>query len=210
MTEAQTHDSAGRSGSAARGPAQAGRAVVGRAAVPAEAGSTKFVRPPGMQPPPSGPGNGTAAPQPGAARTQVADAVRAARATVSAAASRGPRRARLHLKRIDPWSMMKFSFAVALVLFIVMVVATAVLYLALDAMGVFDSVNKTLTSLIGSTGETKGFDLQITAKGVIGTAALLGVVNMVLFTALATLGAFIYNVCADLVGGIELTLSERD
>ena len=40
--------------------------------------------------------------------------------------------------------------------------------------------------------------------------SLLGVVNMVLFTALSTLGAFIYNVCADLVGGIEVTLSEKD
>ncbi len=44
----------------------------------------------------------------------------------------------------------------------------------------------------------------------IGGAALLGLVNVVLFTALATLGAFIYNVCADLVGGIELTLAEKE
>jgi len=43
--------------------------------------------------------------------------------------------------------------------------------------------------------------------GVIGTSMLIGAVNVVLFTALATLGAFIYNVCADLVGGIELTLA---
>jgi hypothetical protein len=210
MTEARTHSTGARTGPPGN---SGGDRTVGRATVPAaDAGSTtKFVRPPGMQPPPSG--AAPAAPgvaSPGAAKAQVAEAVRAARATVSAAASRGPRRARLHLKRIDPWSVMKFAFAVSLVLFIVMVVATSVLYLALDTMGVFDSVNKTLASLIGSTGGSKGLNFQITAKGVIGIAALLGVVNMVLFTALSTLGAFIYNVCADLVGGIEVTLSEKD
>ncbi len=142
------------------------------------------------------------------ARTQVGEAVRNVRATVAAAASRGPRRARLQLKKIDPWSVMKFSFAVSLVLFIVSVVATALLYTVLDAMGVFESLNKTVGQLTASTDQaapTKD-DFVITAKLVIGGAALLGAVNMVLFTALATLGAFVYNVCADLVGGIEVTL----
>ena len=152
----------------------------------------------------------TTGPITGASR--VTEAVRAARATVASAAGRtsgGTRRARLHIKRIDPWSMMKFSFAVSLVLFFVAVVATSVLYLALDAMGVFDEVNKALAELIGSTGGS-GNGFKITAKGVVGGSALLGAVNVVLFTALATLGAFIYNVCADLVGGIELTLAEKD
>lgn len=143
----------------------------------------------------------------GAAR--VTEAVRSARATVAGAATRGPRRARLHLKRIDPWSMMKFSFAVSLVLFVVAIVATSVLYLALDAMGVFDSLNKAFAEVTGSGG-AEGETFRITAKGVIGTSVLLGAVNMVLFTALATLGAFVYNVCADLVGGVELTLSEKE
>jgi len=165
---------------------------------------------------------GTAAPArgsavPGAARAgaaavgaaRVTEAVRLARSTVAGAAARGPRRARLHVKRIDPWSVMKFSFAVSLVLFIVVIVATAVLYLALDAMGVFESINSSLTDLVSAGGGTAS-DFKITAKGVIGTSALLGAVNVVLFTALMTLGAFIYNVCADLVGGVELTLAERD
>jgi Transmembrane domain of unknown function (DUF3566) len=139
----------------------------------------------------------------GAAR--VADAVRSARQTVSTAASRGPRRARLFVKRIDPWSVMKFSFAVSFVLFFVLVVATAVLYLTLDQMSVFTSVNKVLTDIFGSDQNVK-----ITATSVIGAAGALGLVLVVLFTALCTLAAFIYNVCADLVGGIEVTLSEKE
>jgi hypothetical protein len=85
-----------------------------------------------------------------------------------------------------------------------------VLYLALDAMGVFDAVNSSLTDLVSAGGGGGAGGFRITAKGVIGTSALIGLVNVVLFTALATLGAFIYNVCADLVGGIEVTLAERD
>jgi hypothetical protein len=143
----------------------------------------------------------------GAAR--VSDAVRTARATMAGATTRGPRRARLHLKRIDPWSVMKFSFAVSLVLFVVAIVATSVLYLALDAMGVFTSLNKAFADVTGQADQAAE-TFKITAKGVIGTSVLLGAVNMVLFTALMTLGAFVYNVCADLVGGIELTLSEKE
>lgn len=175
-------------------------------------GTATYTRPPGMAPPPTTPDavddsadGGVSAGGP----ARVADAVKAARAAVSAAAGRGPRRARLHLKRIDPWSVMKFSFAVSIVLFIVMIVATTVLYIALDAMGVFDSVNELLSSLIGGDGG-KDVSFQFTAKGVILVSALLGLVNMVLFTALSTLGAFIYNVCADLVGGIEVTLAEKE
>jgi hypothetical protein len=148
----------------------------------------------------------------GAAR--VSEAVRSARSTVTSAAARGPRRARLNLKRIDPWSVMKFAFAVSVVLFIVVVVATSVLYLSLDAMGVWQEVNKSLQSLVNASGGTEaattGGGFRITAWGVIGTSMLIGAVNVVLFTALATLGAFIYNVCADLVGGVELTLAEKD
>jgi hypothetical protein len=104
---------------------------------------------------------------------------------------------------------MKFSFAVSLVMFVVVIVAASVLYLALDTMGVFTSINSTVAELVDAGGgETAGF--RVTAQGVIGTAAVLGALNVLLFTSLATLGAFIYNVCADLVGGIELTLAERD
>jgi hypothetical protein len=149
------------------------------------------------------------------ARAQVGEAVRNVRNTVAAAASRGPRRARLQLKKIDPWSVMKFSFAASIVLFIVFVVATALLYTVLDALGVWESLNKTIGQLTQTNADPAGAaaatdSFTIDAKLIIGGAALLGAVNMVLVTALMTLAAFIYNVCADLVGGIEVTLAERD
>jgi hypothetical protein len=144
-----------------------------------------------------------------AGAVRVTEAVRAARTGVAAGASRGPRRARLSIKRVDPWSVMKFAFAVSFVLLVVIIVATSVLYLALDAMDVFDSVNKTMAELFTSNGGTENA-FKITAGGVIGVAAIFGAINVVLFTALMTLGAFVYNVCADLVGGVEITLAERE
>jgi Transmembrane domain of unknown function (DUF3566) len=206
----------------AKGSATVPIVTKGKGAGPGQASAARPGQAPGAAPPrPAGapgrpgadagkrPASGSAAV--GAAR--VTEAVRSARSTVSSAAARGPRRARLNLKRIDPWSVMKFSFAVSVVLFIVVVVATSVLYLALDAMGVWGAVNNSLRDLVNASGSTttsSSSTFRITAWGVIGTSMLIGAVNVVLFTALATLGAFIYNVCADLVGGVELTLAERD
>ena len=199
----------GKSSGTAAPTAQAGRAGV---APPPAKPATVPQRPGAAPKPPSGGAAAAASGSAAVGAARVSEAVRSARSTVSSAAARGPRRARLNLKRIDPWSVMKFAFAVSVVLFIVVVVATSVLYLALDAMGVWKEVNTSLQSLVNASGGTgsgnSGF--RITAWGVIGTSMLIGAVNVVLFTALATLGAFIYNVCADLVGGVELTLAERD
>ena len=50
----------------------------------------------------------------------------------------------------------------------------------------------------------------ISAGRVFGLAAVIGAINSLLFAVAVTVGAFVYNVSADLVGGIEVTLSERD
>ncbi len=120
------------------------------------------------------------------------------------ARSRGPRRARLQIRHIDPVTVLKFSCVLAIALFFVWLIVIGVLYGVMDASGVLDHVNETVTTINGA-----GSKAPITAGIVFGGAAIVGVVNIVLFIALTTIGAVIYNLCADLVGGIEITLSER-
>jgi hypothetical protein len=125
------------------------------------------------------------------------------------AAGRGPRRARLQLRHIDIWSAFKISFVLSIALFFIWMVAVGVLYGVLSALGVFDTLNDLFGQLGSASGNEVGGDV-VTPGVVFGGAAIIGAVNIVLFTALCTVATFIYNLCSDLVGGLELTLSERD
>lgn len=121
---------------------------------------------------------------------------------------RGPRRANLQIKRFDPWSVLKLSLVLGVALFFVWLVAVGILYAVLDGMGVWDNLNGISDELLQGANES-GTPL-ISAGRVFGVAAIIGAVNIVLFSALSTVGAFIYNVSADLAGGLEVTLAERE
>jgi hypothetical protein len=123
---------------------------------------------------------------------------------------RGPRRASLQIKRFDPWSVLKLSLVLGVAMFFVWLVAVGVLYTVLDGMGVWDKLNGTYSSLVGGEGAAAPTAPLISAGRVFGIAAILGAINIVLVSALATVSAFIYNVSADLAGGLEVTLSERE
>ena len=119
-------------------------------------------------------------------------------------AARGPRRARLQLRHIDPWTVLKFSCVLSIALFFVWLIVIGVLFGILDAAGVVGKINDSVILINGA-----GSKAPVTAGIVFGGAAIIGVINIVLFIALSTIGSVVYNLCADLVGGIELTLSER-
>ncbi|HEU0213390.1 MAG TPA: DUF3566 domain-containing protein [Jiangellaceae bacterium] len=121
------------------------------------------------------------------------------------------RKARLRLLRIDPWSVMKTAFLLSVALGITMFVAVAVLWSVLDAAGVFSAVGDLIRDLTSSETGT-GFELEnyTALSRVLGFTTLIAVVDVVLVTALATLGAFLYNLSASLLGGLELTLAEDD
>ncbi|HET6753562.1 MAG TPA: DUF3566 domain-containing protein [Jiangellaceae bacterium] len=123
------------------------------------------------------------------------------------------RKARLRLLRVDPWSVMKTAFLLSVALGITLFVAVAVLWSVLDAAGVFTAVGDLVADLTTAEGNPESaFRLEnyTALSRVLGFTTLIAVVDVVLVTALATLGAFLYNLSANLLGGLEVTLAEDD
>lgn len=174
---------------------------------------------------------------PGAARPQAAPATRGAEDTVArpnlknrigsklaaaaqehrdtavmkpaAPGSKQPRRARLRLTRVDPWSVMKASFLLSIAFGIVLFVAIFIVWSVLGAAGVWESINSTVATVMEGDQESD-FDITeyVGMSRVLGFTALVAVLDVILITAMATLAAFLYNMAAALLGGIEVTLSE--
>ena len=120
---------------------------------------------------------------------------------------RGPVRASMQVRRIDPWSTLKVSLLLSVALFFVWMAAVAFLYLVLGAMGVWSKLNSNVGDLLTNT---NGAAELVSGSSIFSGALLIGLVNIVLLTAMATLGAVVYNISTDLIGGIEVTLADRD
>ncbi len=144
--------------------------------------------------------------------------VSAASASAAAAAApkqkssslRRTRKARLRLSRVDPWSVMKTSFLFSIAFGIMFWIATSVLWYVITTSGLFETINGQIVNIISNPGNTEQFRIEdyINGNKVLGIAALLAVINVVISTALGTLAAFLYNLSANILGGLELTLAE--
>jgi Transmembrane domain of unknown function (DUF3566) len=121
------------------------------------------------------------------------------------------RQAMLTLSRVEPWSVMKFSFVASVVAFVILFVAVAVLYMVLSALGVFDSLQNTVSSITSSKSDA-GTNIShwFSPSLILGYTAMLGALNIVLITAMSTVGSVIYNLIAKTIGGVEVTLRETD
>ncbi len=132
-------------------------------------------------------------------------------ASKAAAGKRPPRRARLRLTRIDPWSVMKTSFLLAIAFGVVTVVSVFIIWSVLSAAGVWDSINQTVQDVVGGEdASTWDVEKYVGLSRVMGFTMLVAVVDVILITAIATLCAFLYNMSAALLGGVELTLAEDE
>ena len=113
-----------------------------------------------------------------------------------------PRRIKVAVRRVSPWSVLKFSLVFYLCLMLVVVIGLSILFLVVDALGIIDSVEEFMSSLWEANFEVNsGFLLRM--------LVLIGIISVALWSALTVFVVFLYNLIADLVGGIEVTLQER-
>jgi Transmembrane domain of unknown function (DUF3566) len=124
--------------------------------------------------------------------------------------ARRTRKARLRLSRLDPWSVMKTSFLFSIAAGIMLVVAVYSIWTVLSTSHLFESINEIVRSVVSTPGDTTPFRIQeyVNTQKVMGVTALIACVDVVIFTALATLGSFLYNLAATMLGGLEITLAE--
>ncbi|WP_425955547.1 DUF3566 domain-containing protein [Xylanimonas sp. McL0601] len=119
----------------------------------------------------------------------------------------GPRRVRLTVSRIDPWSVMKLAFLLAVAIGIMTVVASAVFWYVIDGLGIFGTIQTFISDVVG---QQANVDITqfVAFDRLVSLATLIAVVNVVLLTAITTIMALLYNITAALVGGVHVTLTD--
>lgn len=120
---------------------------------------------------------------------------------------RGPRRIRLTLARLDPFSVMKLSFLIALAIGIATVICTALLWGVVDGIGLWDKMNSLASDL--NNGKPLKFMEFFEFSKMISYSVIIAFVNLVIITALGTLFAFLYNIVAGLLGGLKMTFTDE-
>ena len=124
--------------------------------------------------------------------------------------SKKERRASLRLTHIEPWSVTRLAFAISVAMMIVAVVAVSIFWVVMEATGVWDQINGSVTSVLSDDSTSFNITDYLGFGRMVGLTLVLSAINVILTTALATIGAHLYNLAAQLLGGVEVTFAEEN
>ncbi len=113
------------------------------------------------------------------------------------------RRVRLVVRRIEPWTVLKFSVLLFATLYLVILVAGLVLWAAATATGLRENIEKFIGDLIASD------DFRILGPTMLRASIVGGLVLVVMGTGANVLLAVLYNLISDVIGGIAVVFEER-
>ena len=107
------------------------------------------------------------------------------------------------VRHVDPWSVFKIALVANLVLYVIVLTASVLLWNVANATGTVDNVERFLESFGWNSFEFDGGELYH-AGWIAGLFAVIGL------TGLAVLGATLFNLITDLVGGVRFTVLEEE
>jgi thiosulfate reductase cytochrome b subunit len=125
-------------------------------------------------------------------------------AATTTATAASLRQSRVEMSKIDLWSALKVSLCFYLAGLALLIVTGLVVWLLLDASGGIRSFERFMGDILSA----KNF--HFVAPQILLGSVLVGLVLVALMSILTVIAAALYNVFADLVGGIEVTLTETD
>lgn len=106
------------------------------------------------------------------------------------------------IRRVDPWTVLKISVVFYTCILIIGVLANAVLWAIIGQLGLIDQITE--------LAQTYNVALTIRTGNILQAVFLLGVLGVVFWTAVNVFLAFLYNLVADLIGGIRVDLAEDE
>ena len=115
-------------------------------------------------------------------------------------------RVRRIIRKIDPWTVLKVTFVLNFVVALTVVLGFSILWVLLINAGVpqgLEDIAKRLALL------DENSTLVGNIESLFSSVVFLAAVYLLTQTALATIGAFFYNLVSDLVGGIEVVVLEE-
>ena len=113
-------------------------------------------------------------------------------------------RARLVVRRVNPWSVLRFSLLFYLCMLVVWLVAGILLWLGASAIGLIDNIERFVADLFF-------FEyFQIRGIAILLSTLVGGLVLVLLGTGINVIMAVVYNLTSDVVGGVEVTVLENE
>jgi hypothetical protein len=124
---------------------------------------------------------------------------------VSKSSARAPRVRRVTrvIREIDPWSAFKVGLAFHLVVYFTVLIASVLLWSVASATGTIDNIERFLMSFGWESFQFHGWTLLF-------NEILLGLLLVALLTIVWVLGATMFNLITDLVGGIRVSVLEEE
>lgn len=114
------------------------------------------------------------------------------------------RKYRQTIRRVDLWTVLKISICFYLTGLIVMLFSGVVLWWIASAVGIIENLEDFVGELMNSN------DFRFLSWEVLRAGTLVGLVLVCLMVVVTVIAAAFYNLFAELMGGVEITVVEEE